>query len=453
MKIRLNNEYLTGEQVTKLIEIHNSNVRRFKTLNDYYDNKNEITTRHKSSDKPNNKLSHSFAKYITDMATSYFMGKGVRFFIENEEFDNLFKAVLDEEYEKDNIYELAKESSIKGISYELLYINEKSELKSKQLTSEDVIPIFSNKVGEFLAGAIRLYTITDYFNNADTIHYAEYYSKNEIVTYQKVSNNGFYSEVSRERHNLSDVPFILYLNNKELKGDFENVISLIDAYDKAQSDTANDFEYFTDAYLVLIGADEGFFTDDENEIDKNKVKTFKDEKILLLAENGQASWLIKNINDIAVENYKNRLYQNMFFLSFVPSLTDEAFSGNLSGVAIAYKLIGLENLATTKENKFRASIKKKLKIITDFINLKYNKNFSYNEITIKLDRNVIKNLTEIIDYITKLEDIISKETILEQLPFIKDVKKEMKRITEEETEHEKISNSNKVDYGDVYDDK
>ena len=34
-------------------------------------------------------------------------------------------------------------------------------------------------------------------------------------------------------------------------GDYEDVIPLIDAYDKAQSDTGNDMEYFTDAYLCI----------------------------------------------------------------------------------------------------------------------------------------------------------------------------------------------------------
>lgn len=52
-------------------------------------------------------------------------------------------------------------------------------------------------------------------------------------------------------HYYGEVPVIIYLNNEEMKGDFENVISIVDSYDKSQADSANDFEYFTDAYLVL----------------------------------------------------------------------------------------------------------------------------------------------------------------------------------------------------------
>jgi SPP1 family phage portal protein len=443
-KIKLDNESFTGSQITKLVELHETNKKRFQSLNDYYMNNNEINNRTMGSGKPNNKLSHGFGKYITDIATSYFMGSGIRYFIENEEFDEIFRKVLDEEYEKNNNYELAKQSSIKGISYELMYIDENSNLNTKQLNSEDVIPIFSNKINEFLNSAIRLYTVTDYFEKDSFINYAVHYTKEEIITYKKTKNDKEYSEISREFHMLSDVPFILYLNNQELKGDFENVISQIDAYDVAQSDTANDFQYFTDAYLVLVGADGGFFNNDES---SEAVKMLKEERILGLAEKGQAEWLIKEINDTAVENFKTRIYNNIFFLSSVPALTDESFGGNLSGVAIAYKLIGLENLASIKQNKFNASIKKKLKMITEFINLKYNKNFDINDIKIKFDRNVIKNLTEIIDNMSKLEGLISKETMLEQLPFIEDIKQELERITKEEKQSKGI---NKLDVNEEY---
>lgn len=444
-KIHLDNRNLTGKQITKLIEMHETNKSRFNKLQNYYENNNEIIRRSMTGDKPNNKIAHSFAKYITDMSTSYFMGKGVRYFIddEKEEFQELFKSVLDTDYEKDNIYELAKESSIKGISYELLYIDENSNLKSKQLNSEEVIPIFSNRVDEFLTGAIRVYSIHD-FEMDKVIYYAEYYNDEEIITYKKEDSN--YIEINREYHRLGDVPFILYLNNKEIKGDFENVISLIDAYDKAQSDTANDFEYFTDAYLVLVGAGEGFTSDDEDSEDVKKVKSLKQERILLLQEKGGAEWLIKNINDTAVENYKNRIFKDTFFLSFVPPLTDESFHGNLSGVAISYKLIGLESLATTKENKFKASIKKKLKIITEFINLKYNKSFNADDIKIKFDRNTVKNLSEIIDNIVKLEDTLSLETRLRQLPIVEDVSKELDKIKAELQEKEGLFKEDEDNY-------
>lgn len=431
--IKLDDNELNGAQITKLVDYHRSNIDRFEDLNCYYLNKNIINNRDMGYGKPNNKLSHNFAKYITDMATGYFMGKGVRYIIpdEQKEFNDFFYDILDEKYEKDSLYEIAKECSICGIAYELLYIDENSNLKTKYLDSNSVIPIFSTNVNEFLTSAIRLYENIDYFSDSDKEEFADYYTKSEIITFKKQRDT--YVEIKRIKHNLSDVPMIIYLNNKELKGDFENVISLIDAYDKAQSDTSNDFEYFTDAYLAVIGASD--IVDDDNE----KIENMRNKRLWFLPEGSNIQWLVKNINDAAVENYKNRLYQNLFFLSQVPSLTDESFSMNSSGVAIAYKLIGLENLATTKENKFRASLKKKIKIIVNFINLKFNKNFTCHDVEIKFDRNVVQNLTEIIDNVVKLEGIVSIETLLSEIPFIKNVKDELDKIKEEsEMEKDKI---------------
>jgi len=49
------------------------------------------------------------------------------------------------------------------------------------------------------------------------------------------------------------VPIAIFENNEDQMGDFEKVIDLIDAYDKMESDSLNDFEYFVDAYLALYG--------------------------------------------------------------------------------------------------------------------------------------------------------------------------------------------------------
>ena len=42
----------------------------------------------------------------------------------------------------------------------------------------------------------------------------------------------------RDRHYWQDVPFVEYINNEERLGDFEGVITEIDAYNKVQSNTA-----------------------------------------------------------------------------------------------------------------------------------------------------------------------------------------------------------------------
>ena len=114
---------------------------------------------------------------------------------------------------------------------------------------------------------------------------------------------------------MGDIPVIVFWNNEEQQGDYEPHTSLVDAYDKAQSDTGNDMEYFTDAYLWIKGASEiveAALTGEDGEGDGARaVRDFRKNKLLMLDENGQAGWLVKNVNDTATENYKNRLYKDL----------------------------------------------------------------------------------------------------------------------------------------------
>ena len=113
-------------------------------------------------------------------------------------------------------------------------------------------------------------------------------------------------------HYFNDVPVSVYVNNDELYGDFERVKGLIDAYDKTQSDTANDFEYFTNALLVVSGI---LMNDDENESPLD----FKNNRVLNFANtDSKAEYLIKsakygNISSIidGVSSLKNRLISTL----------------------------------------------------------------------------------------------------------------------------------------------
>jgi len=109
------------------------------------------------------------------------------------------------------------------------------------------------------------------------------------------------------------VPIVVYKNNEEEIGDFEPVISLIDAYDKIQSDSVNDMEYFADAYLALYGM---------SGTDANDIAAMKEQRVLLMASDAKAEWLVKQINDTYVENLKHRLEEDIHKFSACPSMTD-----------------------------------------------------------------------------------------------------------------------------------
>lgn len=427
------------EFLTKLVDKFKQNeVPAYRILQNYYDVKTKILQRTMDEGKPNNRLAHGFARYITNMATSYFVGKPIKYIAKDDGYQKLLDEILKNNYINTVNYEVSKEGSKKGIAFYLMFLDEGGELRIKKCDADTIIPVYSPKLGEFLEGGIRIWS--DY--DIDGILLAEYaalYDKRDIITYKRTSCTGTFCMIDAESHMFNDVPIIVVWNNEEMYGDYEPHISLIDAYDKSQSDTANDMEYFTDAYLCISGASdmvENAAIGTGEEDSDRKAYDLRKNRILFLDEQGQAQWLTKNINDTAVENYKNRLYDNLFFLAQVPALSDESFAGNLTGVAIKYKLIGLEELAIMKQTKFEAAQKKMIRLITDYINLRYNKDYDPETVQQKYERNLIANIEEAISNVKNLENIVSHETQLSCLPseIVSSVAEELKKIQKEASE-------------------
>ena len=199
-------------------------------------------------------------------------------------------------------------------------------------------------------------------------------------------------------HPFKDVPIIRYTNNDDETGDYESVLDLIDAYDKTQSDTANDFEYFTDAYLKVSGVT----------IEEEEARKLKELKVFNFPDaSGDVSFVTKNINDAAVENYKSRLDKDIHKFSLVPSMTDENFVGNSSGIALAYKLQGLEFLTGIKEQKFKKGLLRRVELLSNVLSLRANKEMLFTQVEFIFTRNNPENLTEIVETVTKLAGVIS----------------------------------------------
>ena len=146
---------------------------------------------------------------------------------------------------------------------------------------------------------------------------------------------------------------------------------------------------------------------------------------------GDASWLTKTMQDTATENYKTRLQTDIHRFSMTPNLTDENFAGNLSGVALEFKLWGLEQLAVYKERKFKRALQRRIELLCNFLKLKTDKEDDWRTININFTRNIPMNIPDVVDMVVKLNGILSQQTLLARLPFIDDPAKELEQIEAE----------------------
>ena len=379
----------------------------------------------KDKSKPNNKIANAYASYITDTLVGYFIGEPISYTSNDDTLLQDLSMIFEYNDEADENAELAKNASIYGVAYEMLYLSEEDKMiRFKSLNPKEIIPIFDKTVEQNLMAVIRYYD--DYDVVDDKTYTLVEVIDNAMVRRYKMDNSFLLLE--EYPHYFGMVPVAIYKNNEEERGDFENVISLIDAYDKMESDTLNDFEYFVDAYLALYG-----FTADGDD-----VAQMKENRILLMDEGTKAEWLIKQTSDTYVENMKNRLDADIHKFAKCPNMADKEFASNASGVAIKFKLLGTENLVSIKERKFKRGLQQRLELMS-MINSVLREGFDWRAIDIIFTRNIPSNDTDIANMVNTLKDIVSEETLLAQIPFVEDVQDELERLKQEREENKELN--------------
>lgn len=419
MVIYLEKNVIDGiqEDMIKKIIDKNPVSSKYEQLLNYYTGKHNILSESKSdTTAPNNKIVANMAKYITDTATGYFIGKPVIYSSQNASFIKELQEVYDYNDEQDNNAEIAKACSIYGHCFEMLYIDEDSRIRFQKIDPQSIIMIYEAAYTNPIA-AIRAISSTDIENKVTK--YYDFWTANEVWHFKA---NGDKLELQTvEEHFWNDVPFVEYINNEERIGDFEGVLSIIDAYNRAQSNSANLFQYNDEAILKItkMGA-----------VTSSDVKEMKEQGAIILDDGGSIDWLLKVIDDTALENHKKRLREDMHIFSSVPNLTDEAFGGNLSGVAVSYKLWGLEQMCAMKERKLKRGLQRRIELIAAILNMTAG-SYSYMDIDIQFRRNKPQNILEIAQIITMLASELSRETRLKMLPTVDNVQDELDKLEAE----------------------
>lgn len=426
MKIRLSKDTgLTPDIIKSLIDSHKKEITRLNLLDSYYRSNAPIMKRRKKDpNKVNNRLVTNYAKYITTMATGYFVGIPIQTRCKDENFLNRLNLIFKYNDEPDLNTTLAINNSKYGYSYELHYMDENGTNRIAAVDPREIIYITDNTLNDEPTAAIRYFEINDSIDNKSRIYSIEVYTKESIIYYQM--RDGSITFIDEQLHPFKDVPIVRYINNADETGDYEPVLTLIDAYDKIQSDTANDFEELTDSFLSVSGVT--LETEDALKLKEMKVFNFP-------SSDGKVEFVTKNINDTALENFKTRLDADIHKNSYTPNMSDENFVGNSSGVSMAYKLQGLEFLTGIKEQKFKKGLLRRVELLSNVLSIRANQQMDFTTVDFIFTRNNPKNLVEIVDMVTKLTGTISNETKLDLLPMV-DKDQELKRLQQDKEQQQ-----------------
>ncbi|MCD8286487.1 MAG: phage portal protein [Clostridia bacterium] len=418
--------------ILTLVRKHEAMVGRLAKNMAYYNGHHAIELRKREDNVPNNRVVCNHARDISDTAAGYFMGNPITYSNTGDANIEPLLTAFDRAEIDDADSDLALDASIYGVAYEYVYAKEGEAIPtSKAICPENTFMILDDSIEENELAGVYYYkkknSVNDTYVYVATVSTAHYtYVLNIIDSDSDISQ--LVTEVPVP-HYFGEPQIIEYLNNKEGIGDFEQQIPLIDAYDTLMSDRVNDKDQFIDAVLVLYGAILG----DTPEESAEAQEQLRENKLLELPEDAKAEYLTRQLDESGVEILRKAIKEDIYTFSHVPDLTDENFAGNSSGVAMEYKLLGLEMLTKTKERHYRQGIRKRIRLYCNFLALQAIQ-MDAGSIVATFSRALPKNLQELSQIVTNLSGQVSKRTLLKLLPFVEDPDYELKQVDKEKAE-------------------
>ena len=417
-------EALSKEDVVRLLQESEIFSTKYTTNEDYFYGKHKILQRtFDDKSKPNNQVMCNIPKYIVQVRTGFFSSSPLTLESENQEYLKDIRKVLEYNDFKQIFNQLDTYCSIYGHSFLVMYMNEEGRIAFTAQNPTDWIYVRDNSLEQKPKFAIRYYAWWDDVENLQ-MYDIELYTDKEIINYEGSPVD--LKEVSRRPHYFNGLPVIEFMENESRQGAYENVISLIDTYELMLSDTANTINYFSDCYLVLTGMQETQAED---------IARMKNDRVLLVPEGCEASFLTKNVSENYNENMLKRLQEQIFVVACTPLLSDSSFSSNSSGVAIQFKLFSMEKSVQLKENIFRAGFNRMFNLIKDMINLYERKSYTEDDKIIQsFTRSLPMDLSALADSISKLNGVVSRRTLMSQLDFVSDASLEENQLRTEQEE-------------------
>lgn len=400
------------EMVYSCVMEQEAELERIGMLRDYYEGRHAIGKRTRMSGLPNNALVHGFPRYICTMTSGYLIGGPIGYSAQGQP-----EAVktLEEAFARCSIdsvdAELAQDAAIFGKGVEMVYADGGMP-RSVAIRPGEAFVVYADTVDMSPMMGIRRIRTMRQDGEADGWRF-EVYTRENVITYvmKEISARGFAAPESVKRHFFGGVPMVEYWNGKDEKGDFECAISLIDAYDLLQSDRLNDKQQFVDALLVLYGC-----TLETDEFGRSPGRQLREDKAIALPDgDARAEWLCKQLNEADTEVLKNALNSDIHKMCMVPDMTDLNFAGNSSGVAMRYKLLGLEQLTHIKERWFKEALRERLKLYAAYMGLMGMPELDVDRVEIHFTRALPVNELEVAQTASELRGLVDDEKLVKRV--------------------------------------
>ncbi len=379
--ITINRELIRGgigtDVLSACLKRHNALLPEMQRLRAYYEGRNPGMLERPEDGRSQMRLPHPFARYIALTAAGYLTGRPIAYEAPGQEAAMEVLTRSFRENAMDSVdAELAVQAAVYGKGIERIYTDREGRVHSVSVSPEEAFVVYDDTVAHEALFGICLSDMAKADGTPDGVQ-LEVLTGDEILTYRTNDRRHVGEEqlIRRERHYFGQPPLIEYWNNCDETGDFAAVLPLIDGYDLLETERIRDKEEFADSLLVLTGCqlEQGWHTRtvagpdgepvEERVPDEDPARRLRRERCLSLPDSEvSAQYLTHSLHEADTEVLRAALKEDIHKFSFVPDLSDKQFAQNSSGVAMKYKLMGLERMASVKERWFREGLRTRVRI-------------------------------------------------------------------------------------------
>lgn len=409
----------------------------------YYRNRSDV--QRKTSDmegRSNTRLEHPAYRKLVDQKVRYLLARPWAVEAEDKAYGEALGALFDATFRR-KVKSLGREAVKCGIAWIQPYIGDDGAMRFMRIPTHELVPLWRDAERSELDGFIRFYPQTVYEGrDKRVIHRAEYWFSGGVRWFVCTDGSGEYradtghgTEASewtephfvlgKKGYNWQNPPLVWLKYNEEELPLSHYVRDLIDDYNWQTSVTADvlrDVAKFVYILKNYGGADLDEF-----------VRDLKKALAVKVEGDGGVDKLQADLDVSAAMSFLDAERRDLFdFASAVD--TKDPDLGNASGTAIGFRYMDLDADCADLADELQDTFRRLKPFLDTWLQATGKGDFFGQEFSIKFNMDMPVNETDIIANINASASLLSRRTLLENHPWVKDVDAELKAMEKQRRE-------------------
>lgn len=383
--------------INNTIQTHTTNKQDIDYLFGYYKGIQPILNKNKDvREEINNIMVANHAQRITRTICGYFLGTPIQYIqakdANKEQIEELNRLLS---YESKSLTDtqLGENQSICGTAYRLIYTDglfaDEVPFEEKSLHPSTTYVVYENSITEKPLVGVYYFPILNNLGQPIGRHYYVY-TEVGVFEFDGLMNSNLTYDTAYvfQPYALGGIPLIEYPNNQHRIGDWELVMSVMDAINNLHSGRLDDVDQIIQSLLVFVNAD----------VDQDTYDEMRRKGVVMLKNLTNSQSSIETISNTLDQNGMNlfakELENILDTLVGIPSRDMRGGGGGDTGQAVELRdgWADLEIVARNKEAVFKHSEKLALRVILYILKANRVMDLSLKDVDIKFSRNKNHNL-------------------------------------------------------------